>query len=215
MTTKIRLLIADDHYVVRAGLRTFFMSSPDIEIIGEASDGASVVEQAQRLKPDIILMDLLMPGLDGIEATTRICQQNPDALVLIITSFAEDERVISAIQAGAMGYLMKDSTPQELEQAIHVVYAGQSYLPPRIARKVIRQFNKPPTDNLTTKKLTPRELDILKLVAAGHSNEEIARRLYLSVQTVCSHLWRMMKKLEVENRTQLALYAIRSGIVKE
>lgn len=215
MTAKIRLLIADDHYVVRAGLRTFFMSSPDIEIIGEASDGPGAVEQAQRLKPDVILMDLLMPGLDGIEATIRICQQNPAARVLIITSFAEDERVISAIQAGAMGYMIKDSTPQELEQAIHAIYAGESYLPPNIARKVIRQLNKPSAGNPTAKKLTPRELDILKLVAEGHSNEEIARRLYLSIQTVCSHLWRIMKKLEVENRTQLALYAIRNEIVKQ
>ncbi len=215
MTAKIRLLIADDHFLVRAGLRTFFMSSPDIEIVGEASDGLMAVEQALRLQPDIILMDLLMPGLDGIEATTRICQQNPAARILIITSFAEDERVVSAIHAGAMGYLIKDTSPQELEQAIRAIHAGESYLPPNIAHKVIRQLNKPSKSSAPWEKLTPRELDILKLVAEGLSSDEIARELYISVQTVSSHLWRMMKKLGVENRTQLALFAIRNGIVKK
>ena len=214
MTEKIRILIADDHNVVRAGLKTFFMSSPDIEIVGEASDGLEAINQALTLCPDVILMDLLMPIHDGIEATRRICQENPNIHVLIITSFAEDERVISAIQAGATGYLLKDASPQELEQAIHVVHGGESYLPPNIARKLIRQVNKSSSSVSPAKKLTPRETDILKLVAEGHSNEEIARRLYLSAQTVGSHLWRMMKKLEVENRTQLALYAVRQGIVK-
>ncbi len=213
MAEKIRILIADDHGVVRAGLRTFLMSSPDFEIVGEASDGLEAVNKALTLYPDIILMDLVMPWIDGIEATRRICQETPNIRILIITSFAEDERVVSAIQAGALGYLLKDASPQELEQAIHVVYGGESYLHPNIARKLVRQVNKPPSGNYPAKRLTPRETDILKLVAEGHSNEEIARRLYLSAQTVSSHLWRMMKKLEVENRTQLALYAIKQGVV--
>jgi NarL family two-component system response regulator LiaR len=214
MTGKIRILIADDHAVVRAGLKTFFMSSAEIEVIGEAGDGLEAVNQALSLKPDLVLMDLLMPGLDGIQATARICQQDPSIRILIITSFSEDERVVSAIQAGALGYLLKDTSPQELEQAIRVVHGGESYLPPNIARKVIRQMNKPPSGGAAGKKPTPRELEILKLVAEGHSNDEIARLLYLSVQTVSSHLWRVMKKLEVDNRTQLALYAVHNGLVK-
>ncbi len=214
MTPKIRILIADDHGIVRAGLKTFFMSSPDIEIAGEAGNGLEAVEKALALRPDVVLMDLVMPGIDGIEATRRICQEDSKIGILIITSFAEDERIVSALQAGAMGYLLKDTSPQELEQAIATIYNGEAYLPPNIARKLAHQVNKPAAGGPRASKLTPREMDILKLIAEGYSNEEIARQLYLSVQTVSSHLWRMMKKLKVENRTQLALYAVRQGITR-
>lgn len=209
----IRLLIADDHRIVREGLKTFLSPNPRMEVVGEACDGLEAVEVAARTQPDVILMDLVMPRLDGIEATRRILEANSHVHILMITSFTEDERVMAAIQAGAAGYLLKDSSPQELERAIEVVFHGESYLPPNIASKVIRGISQHPIAEVPAQTFTPRELEIIRLIAEGNSNAEIAKKLFLSVRTVSSHLWRIMNKLEVENRTQVALYAVRTGLV--
>jgi two-component system, NarL family, response regulator LiaR len=215
MTDRIRVLIADDHKVVRDGLRVFLASSPQMEVIGEARDGQEVVAQAAALHPEIILMDLLMPVMDGIEATRLICRDDPASRVIVLTSSAEDEKIIAAVRAGAVGYLMKDSTPQELHGAILDVQQGGSVLPPRIAAKVIQELKRsddqPPAQEHP---LTEREKEILSLVAHGESNQEIADRLSISVWTVRSHLTSILAKLNLENRTQATLFAIREGLVR-
>jgi len=207
----ISILIVDDHKMVREGLKVFVAMIPDMQIAGEARDGSEAVEMAALLKPDVILLDLVMPKMDGIEAAQKICQQNPQARILMVTSFAEDERVMAAIQAGASGYLLKDSSPQELETALRAISRGESYLPPNLACKVIQSINRPTRSAQVHEPLTTREREILKLVAAGHTNDEIAETFCLSPWTVRSHVWRIMKKLHLENRTQVAVYAIRSG----
>lgn len=210
----ITLLIVDDHKLVRDGLRMFVMSIHDLIIVGEARNGLEAVELAAQLCPDVILMDLVMPKMDGIEATRILCQQNPQARILMITSFAEDERVMMTVQAGASGYLLKDSSLQELEMAIRTIARGEPYLPTNIMRKVIQNVQQPVKKQYNSlDDLTLRELEILRLVASGSTNEEIARALYLSPWTVRSHVWRIMKKLQLDNRTQVALYAVRSGMV--
>ncbi len=209
---QIKLLIVDDHKMVREGLKVFVLPIPDMLVVGEARDGAEAVEMALTLKPDVILLDLIMPMMDGIEATKAICRQASQARILIITSFAEDERVVSAIRAGASGYLLKDSSPQELETAIRAVSRGELYLPSCITRMVIQNFNRPEKHANSMPDLTSREKEVLKLVAGGHSNDAIAKSLVLSPWTVRSHIWRIMKKLQLENRTQVALYAVRSGV---
>jgi two-component system, NarL family, response regulator LiaR len=213
MSDTIRLLIVDDHRIVREGLKTFLNPNPRMEVVGEACDGVEAVELAGKALPDVILMDLVMPKMDGIEAARQICRDHPKMRILMITSFTEDERVMAAIQAGASGYLLKDSSPQELERAIEVVFRGESYLPPNIASKVIRGISQHAVEASTAQKFTPREVEIIKLIAEGHTNAEIAKQLFLSVRTVSSHLWRIMNKLEVENRTQVALYALRTGMI--
>jgi DNA-binding NarL/FixJ family response regulator len=213
MNKPIRIIIADDHKMVREGLKAFISPIPYMQVVGEAANGADVVEMAVRLHPDVILLDLLMPKMDGIEATRRIVDRNPDAHILVITSYAEDEKVLAAIHAGASGYLLKDSSPEELKEAIEVLSHGESYLPPGIARKVLREMNRPSQPDEPLPSLSRREIDVLALVTKGYSNEEIARDLFISVWTVRSHLGRIMKKIQVENRTQAALYAIRSGLV--
>jgi len=210
---KIRILIVDDHEVVREGLKAFIAPRPALEVVGEAENGRDAISCVERVHPDVILMDLVMPVMDGIEATRTIKQQIPDARILILTSFAEDERVVAAIKAGALGYLLKDSSPQELEDAIQDVYRGESSLPPRIARTVIRELNKPVGElKANTEELTEREVEILKLVAQGLSNQEIANRMSLSAWTVRSHISNILSKLHLENRTQAALYALRTGL---
>lgn len=214
MNKTIRVVIVDDHRIVREGLKIFLDSNPAIEIVGEGCDGQEAIDLVERLNPDVVLMDLIMPKVDGIEATRRIRAANKSTRILMITSFNEDDRVIAAIQAGAAGYLLKDSSPQELEKAIEVIHHGDSYLPPNIASKVIRGLNQP-SHAAPEKAFTPREVEIIKLIAEGYTNAEIASHLFLSVRTVSSHLWRIMNKLEVENRTQVALYAVRSGLVEK
>jgi NarL family two-component system response regulator LiaR len=215
MAEPIRLLIIDDHRIVREGLKTFLAPNPRMQIIGEGQDGREAVELASRLKPDVVLMDLVMPGMDGIEATRQITACLPQARVLIITSFTEEERVMGAIQVGAAGYLLKDSSPQILEEAIEAVYRGESYLPPSIARKVIHSLRRPEETTPAALSLTPREIEIVKLVAMGYTNEEIASAIYISPRTVSSHLWRLMRKIQADNRTQVAIYAFRHGIAAQ
>jgi len=212
MSKPIRVLIVDDHALVRKGLRALISTKPDIEVIGEAADGDEAVQQTRTLQPDVILLDLVMPRKDGIAAIQEITQENPQARILVLTSFAEDERVFAAIKAGALGYLLKDSLPAELVQAIGDVYRGELSLSPSIALKLVRELHRPADLPLTPKPLTGRESEVLKLVAQGLSNQEIADNLVISERTVGAHISTILSKLHLANRTQAALYALREGL---
>lgn len=212
-TPPIRVLLTDDHAIVRKGVRALLATEPDIQIVGEASNGAEAVTQAEALCPDVILMDLMMPKLDGIEATRQITEKIPGARVIVLTSFAADEKVFPAIKAGALGYLLKDSGPEQLVRAIHQVYRGEPSLEPSIARKVLFELAQPPKQQpLTTDPLTERELDVLRLLAQGCSNKEIALKLSVSELTVRTHVSNILGKLHLASRTQAALYALQKGI---
>ena len=214
MTSPIRVLIADDHAIVRKGIRALLATEADIEVVGEAADGKEAVEKAERLHPDVILMDLVMPGMDGIEATRRITTRQPEIRILVLTSFAEDEKVFPALKAGALGYLLKDAGPEELVRAIRQVYCGESSLHPAIARKVLQELSRPPERPPTPEPLTERELEVLRLIAKGKSNREIAEELVISEATVRTHVSNILGKLQLASRTQAALYALREGIAE-
>lgn len=210
---KIRVLIADDHHVVRGGLRALLETEEDIVVVGEASDGVEAVHKMRSLAPDVLLLDLVMPRKNGIEAILEIKQDQQDARILVLTSFSDDDKVFAAIKAGALGYLLKDSSPHELIQAIRDVYNGESSLHPVIARKLIRELNRPAA-NLpqTDEPLTEREVEVLVLVARGYSNQEIADGLVISERTVRTHVSNILSKLHLANRTQAALYALKEGL---
>lgn len=208
----IRILIADDHAIVRKGLRALLAREPDIEIAGEAGDGQAAVEQAAALRPDIVLMDLEMPVLDGIGAIRQIAAAQPDVRILVLTSFSTDDRVFPAIKAGALGYLLKDSEPETLIQAIHQVARGESSLHPLIARKVLQELSRPSSRPPTPDPLTERELEVLRLVAHGLSNRQIAERLSITEMTVRTHVSNVLGKLQLASRIQAALYALREGL---
>ncbi len=212
MTVPIRILIVDDHAIVRKGIRALLSTENDIEIVGEASDGKEAVAQARALAPDVILMDLVMPNLDGIEATRQITAQQSGARILVLTSFAADDKVFPAIKAGALGYLLKDSGPNELIQAIHQVQRGEPSLEASIARKVLTELAHPPKTRLTPEPLTERELAVLRLVAQGRNNKEIAEELVITEMTVRTHVSNILSKLHLASRTQAALFALREGI---
>ncbi len=209
---KIRVLIADDHSIVRKGIKALLATELDIEVVGEAGDGREAVAEAERLQPDVILMDMVMPHMDGIEAIRRITAKRPDARIMVLTSFATDEKVLPAIKAGALGYLLKDSGPEELIQAIHQVYLGQSSLHPSIARKLLQELSRPTARAATAEPLTDRELGVLKLVARGMSNRQIADEMVISEATVRTHVSNILGKLHLASRTEAALYALREGI---
>ncbi len=208
----IRVLLCDDHAIVRKGIGALLATQPDIQVVAEACDGAEAVAQAEALRPDVILMDLVMPQLDGIEATRQITAHQPDAHILVLTSFAADDKVFPAIKAGALGYLLKDSGPAELLQAIHQVARGEPSLEPSIARKVLFELHHPPKAPPTPDPLTERELDVLRLVAQGQSNREIAEGLVITERTVCTHVSNILGKLHLASRTQAALYALKEGL---
>ncbi len=210
----IRILIADDHPVVRRGLRALIASEPGMELVDEAVDGIEAIAKARAQQPDVILLDLMMPRMGGLEAIGEIKKENPDARILILTSFAEDDKVFPAIKAGALGYLLKDSSPDELLDAIRNVYRGESSLHSTIARKLISEINQPPDLPPTAAPLTTREVDILKLIAQGLSNQDIAQKLILSEWTVRTHVRNILEKLHLANRTQAALYALREGLAE-
>lgn len=209
----IRILITDDHAVVREGLSSFISLELDMEIVAEASDGIEAVEKALLLEPDIILMDIVMPRQTGIEALQQLQEAGSPAKVIVLTSFAEYEQLYPAIKAGAMGYLLKDSTPGQLVQAIRDVYQGQTSLSPVIARMLIDEIKKESELPLSKDPLTDREVEVLKLVAQGLTNNEIAERLVVSEGTVGTHISNILEKLHLANRTQAALYALRRGMV--
>ncbi len=212
MVNKARVLICDDHAIVRKGIRALLATKPGIEVVGEAGDGKEAVAQAAALHPDVILMDIMMPELDGIEATRQITAQQPDAHILVLTSFAADDKVFPAIKAGALGYLLKGSSPDELVQAIRQVAAGEPSLEPAIARKVLLELHRPPQAPPTTDPLTERELEVLRLIAQGLGNREIADRLVIAERTVCTHVSNILAKLHLASRTQAALFALKEGL---
>ena len=212
MTRSIRVLVADDHAIVRKGIRALLATEPDIEVVGEAENGREAVTEVEKLRPDVILMDLVMPEVDGIEAIRRITARQPEARILVLTSFAADDKVFPAIKAGALGYLLKDSGPEELVQAIHQVYRGESSLHPTIARKLLQELSRPSERPPTPEPLTEREVEVLRLVARGQSNQEIADQLVISEATVRTHVSNILGKLHLASRTQAALYALREGL---
>ncbi len=208
----IRVLIADDHAVVREGLKALIETEPGLEVVGEAADGEEAVFKVRLLKPDVILMDLVMPRKDGIEAIKEIKQDDPEARILVLTSFAEDKRIISAIKAGALGYLLKDASPEELLRAIRDVYRGESSLHPTVAHRLIEEVRGPSSSEKPLESLTEREIEVLRLVAQGLSNRQIAKKLFISERTVRTHVSNILRKLHLESRTQAALYALREGL---
>ena len=208
----IRIFIAEDHAIVRKGVRNLLSLEPDIEVVGEAVNGREAVEQVGNLNPDVILMDLVMPELDGIQAIQQIKANHPEAKVLVLTSFATDDKIFPAIKAGAMGYLLKDSDPAELIMAIRQVNAGEYSLHPIIARKVLQELNLSPKQSLRTQPLTEREVGVLRMVAMGKSNRQIADELVISLGTVRTHLSNILGKLHLASRTQATLYALREGL---
>ncbi len=212
MKSPIRVLLADDHAIVRKGIRALLATERDIEVIAEACDGEQVVAQARDLQPDVILMDLVMPKQDGIEATRQITGQQSNVRILVLTSFATDDKVFPAIKAGALGYLLKDSDPEQLVEAIRQVHHGEPSLDPTIARKVLSELSQPAAQPAAPVHLTERELTVLRLVAQGKSNKGIAERLTISEMTVRTHVSNILNKLHLASRTQAALYALREGI---
>jgi NarL family two-component system response regulator LiaR len=210
----IRVLVADDHTIVRKGICALLNTEPQIEVVGEAKDGAEAVELTRRFRPDIVLMDLVMPGMDGLEAIRCIAADQPAVRILVLTSFAGDDKVLAAIRSGALGYLLKDSGPEELVQAIRQVHCGQSSLHPTIARRLLHQLCRAPDKaGDRAEALTERETEVLKLVAQGRSNCEIADRLSISEATVRTHVSNILAKLDLSSRTQAALFALREGLV--
>jgi NarL family two-component system response regulator LiaR len=206
----IRVLIADDHGVVRQGLRMFLGSDPEFEIIGEASDGAEAVSLARELRPDVVLMDLRMPVMDGVRATAAIRRAAPDTEVVVLTAVLEDAPVIEAVRAGAIGYLLKDTDAHELRRAIKAAAAGQVQLSPEAAAYLVREVRTP---DRSAGPLTERETEVLRLLAQGQSNKEISQTLNIGEQTVKTHVSHILEKLGVPSRTQAALYAVRIGLV--
>lgn len=213
----IRVLIVDDHRMVRGGLRGFLSGEPGLDVVGEAKTGEEAIAAVPALRPDIVLMDLIMPGIGGIAAIGALRQAYPEIKIVALTSFADDEQVIPALEAGANGYLLKDIDPDELVAAIRAAYAGESPLDSEVQKRLIARFQRPastaPRRKPAHDALTERELDVLRLLTEGKSNKEIANELFIGDRTVKSHLSAIFQKLDVADRTQAALYAVRNGLV--
>lgn len=205
----IRILIVDDHSIVRTGLRTVLRRDPELHVVDEAADGAAAIEKARRLRPDVVLMDLMLPGIDGIAATTTICSEMPETEVIILTSALESGPVAKAIRAGASGYLLKDAHPGELREEIKAAAAGQVHLSPQAAASLLHELCAPESPEL----LTEPEMDVLRLLVRGYSNRELAEALHISEETVKTHVRHILTKLKVESRTQAILAARNLGLV--
>jgi DNA-binding NarL/FixJ family response regulator len=206
----IRILIADDHEVVRQGLRTLLSLDAEFEVVGEAADGSEAVRYARRLRPDVILMDLLMPEIDGVAATQLVRGELPDTEVIALTSVLEDAHVVGAIRAGAIGYLLKDTHADELRRAIKAAAAGQVQLSPKVAERLLRDVRTP---TAAPEPLSPREQEVLRLLAGGRTNKEMAHELAIGEKTIKTYVSRILGKLGVQSRTQAALYAGRVGLI--
>jgi DNA-binding NarL/FixJ family response regulator len=209
----IRVLIVDDHAVVREGLRTFLQLQDGIDVVGEASNGTEALEQARRLEPDVVLMDLVMPGLDGVGAMRQLRERSPQIRVIVLTSFLDDDRLMPAIQAGAAGYLLKDVDPVELAQAIRTASAGQAMLNPAVAARLVAAIAENRGPGVQRERLTRREQEVLEQIAHGRSNKQIALELGISEKTVKAHVGHLLAKLGVADRTQAALLAVSEGLV--
>ena len=216
MDKQIRILIVDDHAIVREGLRGLINIESDMELVGEAASGKEGVDKALALHPDVILMDLLMPGLDGVTAIKEIKAKWQEACVLVLTSFLEDDKVFPAIESGALGYILKDTQPEELLEAIRRVHQGETMLHPSIAKKIMQRIQERSGESKKDdgQELTEREVDVLRLLAQGDGDREIAEKLFISERTVHFHVGNILSKLHLANRTQAALYAIRKGLAK-
>lgn len=212
--TKIKVLIVDDHAVVRKGIRALLATEDDLEVIGEAVDGEEAVALYGELNPDLLLLDLIMPKVNGIEVIKKIKGDHPGAKILVLTSFAADDQVFPAIKAGALGYLLKDTEPDELINAIRQVYLGESSLSPTIARKVLEEVFHPAEKPLSPDPLTKREVEVLQVLAKGKSNRVIADELSISETTVRTHVSNILGKLHLASRTEAALYALKEGVAK-
>jgi DNA-binding NarL/FixJ family response regulator len=213
---QIRILIADDHAFVREGTRRILEQESDLAVVGEANDGEEAVRLSNELKPDVILMDISMPKMDGIEATKQIKQQNPAIVILILTAYDDDQFIFSLLDAGAAGYLLKNIHSHELVNAIRAVYSGESVLHPSVARKVLNRFSKMPSGSpakTVNEELSDREMEVLRLVTKGLSNKEIADNLCLSIRTVQGHLGNIFNKLMVGSRTEAVIRALKEGWV--
>ncbi|WUK72909.1 response regulator transcription factor [Kribbella sp. NBC_00359] len=215
----IQVVIADDQGLVRVGLRKVLDIEPDMEVVGEAANGEQAVAAAERLRPDVMVMDIRMPSVDGIEATRRIVRSHPDVRVLMLTTFALDNYVYESLRAGASGFMVKDAPPEEIAAAVRIVANGEALLAPSVTRTVIEEFARhpiPPPDQtpFAVTLLTPRERDVLDLLIAGHSNPEICDRLVISDATAKTHVARILQKLNVRDRVQVVIYAYESGLVR-
>ncbi|MCL6580758.1 MAG: response regulator transcription factor [Firmicutes bacterium] len=205
----IRVLIVDDHEIVRRGIRSYLATEEDFKVVGEASNGEEAVRMVQELRPDVVLMDLVMPGMDGVEATRRIMASNPQTCVVVLTSYTDDSRVLPALKAGARSYLLKDVAAEELGESLRRAHRGESVLHPVAAQRVLREMTAP-----KGAEPTERELEVLLLVAQGLSNQEIGERLYITERTVKAHITSLLSKLGLSDRTQLAIYAHTHGLVR-
>lgn len=214
MSEVIRILVVDDHAIIRKGMHAVLEMEPDIEIVGEAANGRDAIVLAERLQPDIILMDLVMPEMDGIAAIQHIRTRSVGIRILVLTTFAGEDKIFPAIKAGALGYHLKDSSPDQLVQAIRQVYRGESALHPTIARKVLNELSHPAEQTLNPDPLTPREVEVLQHIAHGLPNDEIAEKLVISEATVRTHISHILDKLHLASRTQAALYALREGVAR-
>ncbi len=214
MAEEIRVLVVDDHAVVREGLRTFLQLQEGIAVVGEAEDGEHAVREAERLRPDVILMDLVMPRLDGVAAMRELRRRLPASRVIVLTSFADDERLLPAIRAGAAGFLLKNVQPQELARAVRAAHAGEAMLDPGVAARLVEAIAQPAGEP-PPERLTPREHEVLALIGRGFSNKRIARELGVAEKTVKTHVGHVLAKLGVSDRTQAALHAEREGLIRQ
>ena len=208
----IRVLVVDDHPVVRQGLRSFLSSRPGIDVVGEAVDGATALTEVGRLRPDVVVMDLVMPGEGGVAAIRRIAAQHPEVRTLVLTSFSSEDDVIPAVAAGAVGYLLKDVAPTELEAAVRAAYRREGTLSPAVATRVMAEVSRASASAGELDGLTPREIEVLRLLAGGRSNRALAAELYVSERTVKTHVSNILSKLRLGDRTQAALWAVRHGL---
>lgn len=215
MSDPITVLLVDDHSMVRMGLKAYFSTLPDIQVVGEAASGEEAAKLVEQLAPDVVLMDLIMPGMDGVEATRQVKKRSPRTQVIVLTSYHEDEHIFPAIRAGALSYVLKDIDPDELAEAIRRARAGEAVIHPRVAARLVKELHGSRQEEINPyNELSERELEVLRQIASGKSNREIAETLVISEKTVKSHITNILNKLHLADRTQAAVYAWRSGIVR-